>query len=65
MESIMSNGEYFLVEGIGQYWNKRYEVLKKDFYYDNNGEKIITWVLVGKGADYKKVEEIYNKRIDK
>ena len=46
--------EYRIIEGIGRFWNKRYEVQEKYSYYEN-GEKVYSWHTVfkaqtGKGA---------------
>ena len=37
--------EYRIKEGIGQYWNKRWEVQEKYFYYEN-GERVTSWHTV-------------------
>ena len=41
MEIIKENSRYKLIRGIGQYWNNRYELMRKDFYYENTGRDII------------------------
>lgn len=38
-DNIKEYKDYLLVESVGEYFNTRYEVLKKDFYYTNEQEK--------------------------
>lgn len=52
--------EYRIVEGIGQYFNKRWEVQEKYSYYEN-GEKIISWHTVFHSKDKKLCEEVLQK----
>lgn len=52
--------KYKLVEGIGQYWNRRYEVQEKYSYYEN-GKKVTAWHTVFHSSDKKKCEEALKK----
>lgn len=48
--------EYRIKEGIGQYWNKRWEVQEKYFYYEN-GERVTSWHTVFTSTDKNRCEE--------
>ena len=52
--------EYRIVEGIGQYFNKRWEVQEKYSYYENH-EKSISWHTVFHSMDKKRCEEVLQK----
>ena len=46
MKIIRENENYVLAIGIGQYWNTRYEILKKSYYYHyETMEKLLTYGL--------------------
>lgn len=64
MKIIKEYKDYLLVESVGEYFNTRYEVLKKDFYYTNEQEKKTTYILCGHSTNLKRAEEIFNNRID-
>ena len=49
--------EYRVKEGIGQYWNKRWEVQEKYSYYEN-GERVILWYTVFTSTDKKRCKEV-------
>lgn len=43
---ICECGDYLLVKGIGQYWNTRFEILKRSYYWDfNTMQKLTTYSL--------------------
>lgn len=52
--------EYRIAEGYGNYFNKRWEVQKKYFYYEN-GKKIEAWGMVFHSANKKDCEEVLKK----
>lgn len=52
--------EYRLIEGIGQHWNKRWEIQEKYSYYEN-GKKVIAWHTVFHSTDKKRAEEVLKK----
>ena len=52
--------EYRIKEGIGQYWNKRWEVQEKYSYYEN-GKRIISWHTVFTSTDKNRCEEIMKR----
>lgn len=52
--------EYRIREGIGQYWNKRWEVQEKYSYYEN-GEFVTSWHTVFVSADKKNCEEVLKR----
>ena len=52
--------EYRIKEGIGQYWNKRWEVQEKYFYYEN-GERITSWNTVFTSTDKNRCEEVMKR----
>lgn len=52
--------EYRLIEGIGQYWNKRWEVQEKYSYYEG-GQTVVSWHTVFYSSDKKKCEEVLKK----
>ena len=52
--------EYRIKEGIGQYWNKRWEVQEKYFYYEN-GERVILWHTVFTSTDKNRCEEVMKR----
>ena len=54
--------EYRIVEGIGRFWNKQYQLQKKYSYYEN-GEKIYSWYIVFTSPDRKMCEQALAKRI--
>lgn len=62
METIKENGEYRLVEGYGQYFNKRYEVQKKYSYWENN-KKVYGWCLEFHSENLQLCIEAYNRRV--
>ena len=49
--------EYRIKEGIGQYWNKRWEVQEKYSYYEN-GKRVISWHTVFTSTDKNRCEEV-------
>ena len=51
--------EYRIKEGIGHYWNKRFEVQEKYSYYEN-GKHVISWHTVFTSTDIKRCEEVMN-----
>lgn len=52
--------EYIIKEGIGQYWNKRFEVQEKYSYYEN-GKYVISWHTVFTSTDKKRCEEVMKR----
>ena len=52
--------EYRIKEGIGQYWNKRWEVQEKYFYYEN-GERVTSWHTVFHDRDKNRCEEVMKR----
>lgn len=54
--------EYRIVEGIGRFWNKQYQLQKKYSYYEK-GEKVYSWYIVLTSPDRKWCEEALAKRI--
>ena len=60
MEEKQMGKEYRLVEGIGQYWNKRWEVQEKYSYYEGE-EKVIAWHTVFHSVDKKLCEKTLKK----
>ena len=48
--------EYRLIEGIGQYWNKRWEVQEKYSYYEGD-KKVEAWHTVFHSVNKKLCEE--------
>ena len=54
--------EYRIVEGIGRFWNKQYQLQKKYSYYEK-GEKIYSWYIVFTSQDRKMCEEALARRI--
>ena len=52
--------EYRIKEGIGQYWNKRFEVQEKYSYYEN-GKRYISWHTVFTSTDKNRCEEIMKR----
>ena len=54
--------EYRIIEGIGQYWNKRYELQEKYSYYEKC-EKIYSWRTVFTSPDRKRCEDALAIRI--
>ena len=52
--------EYRIKEGIGQYWNKRWEVQEKYSYYEN-GKRVISWHTVFTSTDKKCCEEVMKR----
>lgn len=52
--------EYRIVEGIGQYWNRRWEVQEKYHYYEN-GKLITLWHMVFHSKDRKSCEDVLKK----
>jgi len=39
---ICECGDYLLVKGIGQYWNTRFEILKRSYYWNFDTMKKLT-----------------------
>lgn len=54
--------EYRIIEGIGRYWNKRYELQEKYSYYEK-GEKIYSWHTVFASPDRKRCEDALAYRL--
>jgi hypothetical protein len=52
--------EYRIVEGYGQYFNKRWEVQEKYSYYEN-GEKIEAWHTVFHSVDKDRCIEVMKR----
>ena len=52
--------EYRIKEGIGQYWNKRWEVQEKYFYYEN-GERVTSWHTVFHDRYKNRCEEVMKR----
>lgn len=52
--------QYRMVEGIGSYWNKRWEIQEKYKYYEN-GEWVYSWYLVFWSSDKARCEEVFEK----
>lgn len=50
--------EFRLVEGYGNYNEKRWEVQRKYSYYNSNGELIYDWSLVFHSINKKWCEEV-------
>ena len=53
--------EYRIKEGIGQYWNKRWEVQEKYSYYEN-GKRVISWHTVFTSTDKKRCENVMKRQ---
>lgn len=54
--------EYRIVEGIGRFWNKQYQLQKKYSYYEK-GEKVCSWYIVLTSPDRKWCEEALIKSL--
>ncbi len=54
--------KYRLVEGIGQYFNKRWEVQERYSYYEN-GDKVESWHTVFTSKDKIRCQEVLNRYI--
>lgn len=54
--------KYRLVEGIGQYFNKRWEVQERYSYYEN-GKKVESWHTVFTCKDKSRCKEVLNRYI--
>lgn len=52
--------KYRLIEGIGQYWNKRWEVQEQYSYYEGE-EKIVAWHTVFHSADKTLCENVLKR----
>ena len=52
--------EYRIKEGIGQDWNKRWEVQEKYSYYENE-ERVISWHTVFTSTDKNRCEEVMKR----
>ena len=52
--------EYRIKEGIGQYWNKRWEVQEKYSYYEN-GKRVISWHTVFTSTDKNRCEDVMKR----
>lgn len=52
--------KYRLIEGYGQYWNKRWEV-QESYTYIKNGELIHSWYPVFNSSDKNRAREVLNK----
>ena len=52
--------KYRLIEGIGQYWNKRWEV-QESYTYFENGELVHSWYTVFNSSDKNRAQEVLNK----
>lgn len=52
--------EYRIKEGIGQNWNKRWEVQEKYSYYEN-GKRVISWHTVFTSTDKNSCEEVMKR----
>ena len=52
--------EYRIKEGIGQYWNKRWEVQEKYSYYENE-ERVISWHTVFTSTDKNHCEDVMKR----
>lgn len=59
--TYMENEKYKLVDGFGPYNNHRYEILEKDFYYDNTFEKKTTIILRFHSPDLTNIVRHFNK----
>ena len=52
--------EYRMVEGIGNYWNRRWEIQEKYKYFEN-GEWIEAWHMIFWSSDKARCEEVFEK----
>lgn len=57
------NKEYKIVQGIGQHWNTRWELLEKYFYYEDD-KKVESWNCVFHSKDRKLVENALIDRME-
>lgn len=62
MRRLNMDNKYRIVEGIGQYWNKRYELQEKYSYY-KNGELVESWYTVFHSRDKELCEEALHNRL--
>lgn len=56
--------KYKIVEGMGQYFNKRWEVQEKYSYYEN-GKKITSWHTIFQSKDKTLCENVMKKYLKK
>ena len=50
--------EYRMVEGIGNHWNRRWEIQEKYKYFEN-GEWIEAWHMIFWSSDKARCEEVF------
>ncbi len=64
---ICECGDYLLVKGIGQYWNTRFEILKRSYYWNfETMQKLITYrVDFHTSNRIDLLVEAWNKRVTK
>lgn len=62
---IKKYGDYVLVKGIGQYWNTRFEILKRSYYWNFEEMKKMTTYAVEFHTSNKinLLVEAWNKRV--
>ena len=59
---LASNGVYRLIEGIGRYMERRYEVQKR-YSYIENGEQVTSYHMVCYSTDLEMAKMLYKLRV--
>lgn len=60
---LADTGKYRLVEGLGSYFNRRYEVQERYSYYEGK-EQVTSYHMVCFSSDYEIAKKMYMRRLE-